>query len=176
MGKKGKKCKNNKTGAVKNTTLFDPMSDEFRAQLNSLLRGREERRRVGSSRYVHHRINDEAEILQTEAHKKKLAGNFQEAHELYTAAIELDKFNHYYFYQRAATCCKGKQWELAHMDFQFGFDLCTPNEEYKFDECFSLTLMSLTLCCMELFQWEKANEWCVSNNLSLLCLCSHDMY
>ena len=135
MGKKGKKCKKNKTGA---DSTVDP-SDEFHAQLKSLMAGREDRRRLGSSRYVHHRINDEAEILQTEAHKKKLAGNFQEAHELYTSAIELDKFNHYYFYQRAATCCKGKQWELAYMDFQFGLDLCTPQLEYKYDNCYSMT-------------------------------------
>lgn len=165
----GKKSKKNKTGGGggKSNSLLNP-SFEFFAQLKSLEDGTEERRRLGSSAYDRDntgvgdrtRIIDEAESLQCKAHAVKQAGNIQEAHELYTAAIELDKYNHYYFYQRAATACKGKQWELGRHDCQFGLDLCVPVEDYVYDECFSMLWWTLTLCCMETFQWEKANEYC----------------
>ena len=161
MGKKGKKSKK-VVGGNAAYGLLEP-SMEYYAQLKSLQTGQDERRRLGSSAvwndgYFGH--NDEAQQLSREAHKAKKAGDFQKAHELYTAAIELDKFNHYYFFQRAATACKGKHYELGIWDCQLGLDLCSPFDQYKFDNCFSMLWWTITMCCMDTHQWEKAKVHC----------------
>ena len=54
---------------------------------------REERRRVGTS-YGTSRTNAEAERLAAEARVLKKAKQYQKAHDLYSQAIELDRFNH----------------------------------------------------------------------------------
>lgn len=104
----GKKSKKNKTGGrgVSTTTLAD-LSPEGYAQLNALIDQREERRRIGSSANTS-RINDEAERIATEARVLKKAKQIQEAHDMYSKAIELDLFNHEYFHHRAETCWIGK--------------------------------------------------------------------
>jgi len=165
MGKKGKKSKKKTTaGGIATTRLLEP-SMEYFAQVKELNSEQEERRRRGTSAVItdnvsYHGRNDEAQKLNNEAHRVKKAGNFQRAHELYTAAIELDKFNHYYFFQRAATACKGKKFEDGRYDCQFGLDLCMPFEQYQYDNCFSMLWGTLTLCCMETYQWEQANQTC----------------
>ena len=101
MGKKGKKSKKKTTGGgIATTHLLEP-SMEYYAQLASLNDEEDERRRRGTSAVYdngYYGRNDEAQKLSDEAHKMKKASNFQKAHELYTAAIELDKFNHFYFF------------------------------------------------------------------------------
>ena len=67
-------------------------SPEFYAQLNALMEKRDERRRLGST-YGTSRVNGEAERIATEARVFKKAKQNQKAHEMYTQAIELDKFN-----------------------------------------------------------------------------------
>ncbi len=44
--------------------------------------------------------------------------------------------------------------------FRFGLDLCNNLEEYKADECFGLMWCTLTRCCMELRQFQKAQQFC----------------
>ena len=44
--------------------------------------------------------------------------------------------------------------------FRFGLDLCNNLEEYKADECFGLMWCTLTRCCMELRQYQKAKQFC----------------
>ena len=163
MGKKGKKSKKKTTaGGIATTRLLEP-SMEYYAQLASLKDGEDERRRLGTSAVWdngYYGRNDEAHKLSNEAHRVKKAGDFQKAHELYSAAIELDKFNHYYFFQRAATACKGKCYEDGIYDCQMGLDLCMPFERNKYDNCFSNLVWTLTMCFMETHQWAKANEFC----------------
>ena len=162
MGKKGRKSKKKTTGGVATTRLLEP-SMEYYAQLASLKDGEDERRRLGTSAVWdngYYGRNGEAHKLSNEAHRVKKAGDYQKAHELYSAAIELDKFNHYYFFQRAATACKAKRYELGKYDCQMGLDLCLPVEKYKFDNCFSSLMWTLVLCHMETHQWDDANEYC----------------
>ena len=163
MGKKGKKSKKKTIGGgIATTRLLEP-SMEYYAQLASLNDEEDERRRRGTSAVYdngYYGRNDEAQKLSDEAHKMKKACNFQKAHELYTAAIELDKFNHFYFFQRAATACKGKCYEDGIKDCQLGLDLCMPFERYKYDNCFASLVWTLTMCYMDTHQWDKANEIC----------------
>ena len=98
---------------------------------------REERRRVGTS-YGTSRTNAEAERLAAEARVLKKAKQYQKAHDLYSQAIELDRFNHEYFYHRGETAWSGGQYEPGIWDSQCGLDLCQPMSAYKYDEVYGL--------------------------------------
>lgn len=75
----------------------------FFGHLKSLHAQREERRKLGSSYNNPNRLNAEAEGKATQARVLKRNKQFKEAHEMYTQAIELDRFNHEYFHHRAET-------------------------------------------------------------------------
>ena len=68
---------------------------------------RSERNRRGST-FGTSRINAAAEKLAAEARVYKKAKQNQQAHDLYTQAIKLDRFNHKYFHHRAETAMNGK--------------------------------------------------------------------
>ena len=75
----------------------------FFGHLKSLHAQRDERRKLGSSYNNPNRLNAEAEGKATQARVLKRNKQFKEAHEMYTQAIELDRFNHEYFHHRAET-------------------------------------------------------------------------
>lgn len=77
----------------------------------------DERCRLGSS-FNTSRVNAEAESLATEARVLKKAKQHKRAHDMYTRAIELDRFNHTYFHHRAETALNWKQYELGVWDAQ----------------------------------------------------------
>ena len=119
-----------------------------------------ERRRRGSSANTS-RVNPDAERFAIKARIFKKAKQSKQAYELYTKAIGLDPYNHYYFHHRAETCFNAKHFELGMWDAQFGLDLCQDNiERYKRDECFALLWCTLTRCCIELGQFDKAEKYC----------------
>lgn len=104
MGKKSRKSK--PTDAPKVGSLIDA-SPEFYAHLKALMEQRDERRSTASTAGTS-RVNIEAERIATEARVFKKAKQNQKAHEMYTQAIEMDKFNHVYFHHRAETAWNGK--------------------------------------------------------------------
>ncbi|KAL7530424.1 hypothetical protein ACHAWF_003369, partial [Thalassiosira exigua] len=135
-----------------------------------------ERRRVGST-FGTSRIDPEAERLAAEARVHKKAKRHTEAHVLYTRAIGLDPFNHEYFHHRAEVCSNARDYELGIWDCTAGLDLCfSPNDEEdrSRDECFGLLWCTMTRCCLEMGQVEKAREHC-GTGLSVIDESHEDM-
>jgi len=122
-------------------------------------RKQEDRRRHGSS-YNTSRMKNEAIQIATEARVLKKARRNQEAFNAYTAAIQIDPFNHTLYHHRAETNLNRGAHELGMWDAQAGLELCSNSVSFRHDECFSLMWCTLTRCCIEMRRFEKADEYC----------------
>lgn len=165
MGKKNKQNKKNKTGGGGISSFHSP--EIIAGHYKHLHSQKEERCRIGSS-YNSSRTNSEANRIANQARVYKKANNLSQAYDLYTEAIHLDPYNHFYFHHRAETNLNAGRYELAMWDAQFGLDLCVKNSaRWGQDECFSLLWCTLTRSCLELRQFWKAKRYCETGLMTI---------